>query len=167
MGRPAFAPLVDQLDNPSSTTRRNSAWAIGELTNMVPGERVSATTGLVALLNDANAWVRMAAARALGELRDRRATERLMAMLLDADWRARQMAAWALSELKDDQAVAALGSVLLSDARSEVRKGAAEALGEIKSAEALPFLRQAVNDPEPAVSAKAHWAIAEIEDTDG
>lgn len=167
MGRPAFAPLVNQLDNSNPTARRNAAWAIGELTNMLPGERASAATGLVALLNDADGWVRMAAARALGELRDRRATERLIAMLLDSDWRARQIAAWALSELKDDRAVAALGNALLSDPRAEVRRGAAEALGEIDNAEALPFLRQAVNDPEPAVSAKVHWAIAEIEDTDG
>ena len=40
-------------------------------------------------------------------------------------------------------------------------------LGEIRSAEALPFLRQAANDSEASVSAKAHWAIAEIEGTDG
>ena len=77
------------------------------------------------------------------------------------------MGAWALSELKDERAVKALGSVLLSDSRSEVRRVAAEALGEIRSAEALPFLRQAVNDSEAGVSAKVHWAIAEIEGTDG
>ena len=167
MGRAAFPSLVNQLDNGNATARRNAAWAIGELTNMLPAERTSATTGLVALLNDADAWVRMASARALGELRDQRATESLIATLLDSDWQVRQMAAWALSELKDDRAVKALGSVLLADSRPEVRRGAAEALGEIRSAEALPFLRQAANDSEASVSAKAHWAIAEIEGTDG
>jgi HEAT repeat protein len=70
-----------------------------------------------------------------------------------------------LSELKDDRAVATLCGVLLSDTREEVRRGAAEALGEIRSAAALPSLKQALNDP--AVSAKAQWAISEIEDTDG
>ena len=39
----------------------------------------------------------------------------------------------------------------------------AEALGEIRSAEALPSLKQALNDP--ALSAKAQWAISEIEDS--
>jgi beta-lactamase regulating signal transducer with metallopeptidase domain/HEAT repeat protein len=167
MGRAALPSLVNQLDNSNATARRNAAWAIGELTNMLPAERSSATTGLVALLNDADAWVRMASARALGELRDLRATESLIVTLLDSDWQVRQMAAWALSELKDDRAVKALGNVLLSDSRPEVRRIAAEALGEIRSNEALPFLRQAVNDSEAAVSAKAHWAIAEIEGTDG
>ena len=167
MGGLAFSPLVNQIDSPNATTRRNAAWAIGELTNMVPGERAGATSKLIALLNDADVWVRMAAARALGEVRDRRATEPLSATLLDSDWRARQMAAWALSELKDDRAVKALGSALLSDARVEVRRDAAGALGEIRSADGLPYLRQAINDPELAVSAKAQWAISEIEGTDG
>jgi len=167
MGRDAFPVLVDQLDNSNATARRNAAWAVGELTNMIPGERSGATTKLVFLLNDGDVWVRMAAARALGELRDLRATESLSAMLLDPDWRARQMAAWALSELKDERAVKALGNALVSDARAEVRRDAAAALGEIRSADGLPYLRQAINDPESSVSAKARWAISEIDDTDG
>jgi HEAT repeat protein len=65
--------------------------------------------------------------------------------------------------MKDDRAVNALCRVLLSDARSEVRRGAAEALGEIASVDALPSLRQALNDAEPGVSRQAAWAISEIE----
>jgi len=56
---------------------------------------------------------------------------------------------------------------LLSDPQVVVRRDAAEALGEIRSADGLPYLRQAINDPEAAVSAKARWAISEIDDTDG
>jgi HEAT repeat protein len=65
--------------------------------------------------------------------------------------------------MKDARAVPALSSVLLSDARAEVRRGAAEALGEIASAEALPSLKQALNDADPTVSTKVAWAISEIE----
>jgi HEAT repeat protein len=36
-------------------------------------------------------------------------------------------------------------------------------LGEIRSAEAMPALKQALNDPETSVRAKVAWAIAEIE----
>jgi len=75
----------------------------------------------------------------------------------------RQMTAWALSELKDDKAVNALCATLLSDAKVEVRRGAAEALGEIASQDALATLKQALNDPDPGVSAKVKWAIEEIE----
>ena len=162
-GRTAFAPLSDQLDNPNATVRRNAAWAIGELTNMLPGERSGAVPQLITLLGDSDEWVRMAAARALGELRDPRALAKLVATLADDNWRVRELVVWALSEMKDDRAVTALCNVLLSDARVEVRRGAAEALGEIRSSEALPALKQALNDRESGVSAKAAWAISEIE----
>jgi beta-lactamase regulating signal transducer with metallopeptidase domain/HEAT repeat protein len=163
MGRQAFGPLSQQLDSSNATVRRNAAWAIGELTNMIPGERSGAVPQLINLLGDSDAWVRMAAARALGELRDDRALTRLVATLSDDNWRVRELAVWALSEMKDDRAVTALCSVLLSDARVEVRSGAAEALGEIASTAALPSLKQALNDAEPTVSTKAAWAISEIE----
>jgi beta-lactamase regulating signal transducer with metallopeptidase domain len=166
MGRPAFVPLQSQLDSSNVIVRRNAAWAIGELTNMLPGSRASAVPQLISLLGDRDAWVRMAAARALGELRDDRASETLITTLLDSDWRVRHMVAWALSEMKDVRAVNALCIVLLSDAKAEVRRGAAEALGEIRSETALASLKQALNDPESSVSAKVKWAIEEIEDSD-
>jgi beta-lactamase regulating signal transducer with metallopeptidase domain len=162
-GRPAFAPLSNQLDGSNAIVRRNAAWAIGELTNMAPGTRATAVPQLITLLGDSDEWVRMAAARALGELRDSRALSKLVATLSDDDWHVRELVVWALSEMKDARAVTALCSVLLSDTRVEVRRGAAEALGEIQSAAALPSLRQALNDSEPGVSGKAAWAISEIE----
>jgi bla regulator protein blaR1 len=162
-GRPAFAPLTNQLDSSNATVRRNAAWAIGELTNMAPGERANAVPQLITLLGDSDEWVRMAAARALGELRDPRSLSKLVSTLSDDDWRVRELTTWALSEMKDARAVNALCNVLLADTRVEVRRGAAEALGEINSADALPTLKQALNDKEPSVSAKAAWAISEIE----
>lgn len=160
-GRAAFVPLSNELDSRNATVRRNAAWAIGELTNMVPGERAGAVPQLISLLGDSDEWVRMAAARSLGELRDERALSRLVATLADDNWRVRELVVWALSEMKDKRAVTALCAVLLSDVRVEVRRGAAEALGEIRSMEALPSLKQALNDSE--VRAKAAWAIEEIE----
>jgi HEAT repeat protein len=161
MGPPAFLPLTNQLDNANATVRRNAAWAIGELTRMPPSERDGAVPQLITLLNDNDEWVRMAAARALGELRNHTAVPKLIASLSDSEWRVRELVVWALSELKDDRAVAALCNVLLSDTNVEVRRDAAEALGEIRSPAALPSLKQALNDA--AVSARAQWAIDEIE----
>ncbi len=67
-GRRALVPLTNQLDSPNATVRRNAAWAIGELTAMLPGERSGVVPQLITLLSDPDEWVRMAAARALGEL---------------------------------------------------------------------------------------------------
>ena len=163
LGPHAFRPLANQLDNSNPSVRRNAAWAIGELTNMPPSDRWSAVPQLMTLLNDSDAWVRMAAARALGELHDHRAVTQLVATLSDDNWRVRELVVWALSETKDARAVTVLCTVLVSDPRAEVRRGAAEALGEIQSAQALPALKQALQDSEPGVSAKAAWAISEIE----
>jgi beta-lactamase regulating signal transducer with metallopeptidase domain len=160
-GSPAFVPLMNQLGSSNPTVRRNAAWAIGELTGMFAGQRAGAAPQLISLLRDPDEWVRMAAARSLGELRDSRALEQLVGTLSDDNWRVRQVVVWALAEMKDPRAVTALCSVLLADARVEVRRGAAEALGEIRSEQALPSLKQALNDAE--VSAKARWAIEEIE----
>ena len=162
MGRNAFVPLMNELNNSNAATRRNAAWAIGELTNMIPGERAAAIPQLINLLGDTDAWVRMAAARAIGEVRDRRASHTLTATLSDSDWRVRRLAAWALNEMKEERAVPALCDLLLADARVEVRVAAAEALGEIRSAAALSYLERALNDADADVRAKARWAIAEI-----
>ncbi|HXQ73531.1 MAG TPA: HEAT repeat domain-containing protein, partial [Pyrinomonadaceae bacterium] len=161
MGRPAFQPLTNQLLSEDATVRRNATWAIGELTNMPPGERDGAVPRLITLLTDPDRWVRMASARALGELRNHSAVPALVANLVDDDARVRELAIWALSELKDKSAVRALCQVMLSDLSAEVRRGAAEALGEIRDAEALPFLKQVLKDP--AVQDRAQWAISEIE----
>ncbi len=167
MGEPAFEPLTNELANANASVRRNAAWAIGELTNMSPGKRAGAIPQLVSLLSDSDEWVRMAAARALGELRDDRAGETLIATLSDSQWRVRELAAWALNEMKEERAVKALCNVLLTDVQAEVRRSAAVALGEIRSSEAISSLKQALNDPEPGVRDKAAWAISEIEDSDG
>ena len=45
---------------------------------MLPGERAGAVPQLITLLGDSDEWVRMAAARALGELRDERALTDLL-----------------------------------------------------------------------------------------
>ena len=139
---------MNQLGSSNATVRRNAAWAIGELTGMFPGQRANAVPQLISLLRDSDEWVRMAAARALGELRDERALDQLVGTLSDDNWRVRQLVVWALAEMKDARAVTALCSVLLADTRVEVRRGAAEALGEIASPEALPSLKQALNDAE-------------------
>ena len=120
---------------------------------------------LITLLGDSDAWVRMAAARALGEVRDARSADQLIAGLVDSHEGVRQISAWALGEMKDARAVQALCTLVVADTQSEVRIAAAEALGEIRNEKAVPSLKQALNDSEAGVRAKASWALNEILDS--
>ncbi len=167
MGTPALEPLTNALNDSNQSVRRNAAWAIGELTNMRGGERANAVPRLISLLNDSDEWVRMASVRALGEIRDERAVEKLISALSDAAWKVRELGAWALGEMKEERAVQTLCKMLLEDSYAEARVTAAEALGEIRSPQAVTSLNQALNDPETRVRDKAKWALSEIEDSDG
>jgi HEAT repeat protein len=162
LGRNALGPLMDQLDNSNAVARRNAAWAIGELTNMIPGQRAAAVPQLIALLRDTDPWVRMAASRAIGEVRDHRASEALIMTLSDADWRVRRLAVWALNEMKEQKAVRALSNLLIADARAEVRSAVVDALAEIRNAEAISALQKATNDADERVRTKALFALVEI-----
>lgn len=164
MGIRALEPLTNALSDPSASVRRNAAWGIGELTNMREDDRANSVPPLIVLLDDADEWVRMAAARALGEIRDERATEGLIAQLADRQWQVRKLAAWALGEMKESRAVEGLCKVLLSDAKSEVRVTTAWALGEVQDKRAVDTLCNAlVWDKESEVRRTTAWALGEIQ----
>jgi HEAT repeat protein/beta-lactamase regulating signal transducer with metallopeptidase domain len=165
MGTAAFEPLTNALNESNSSARRNAAWAIGELTNMREGQRANAVPRLVVLLDDSDEWVRMAAARSLGEIRDERATEGLIAHLSDREWRVRNMAAWALGEMKEHRAVETLCNLLRSDAQFEVRKTTAWALAEIQDKRAVETLCNVLqSDAQAEVRVTTAWALGETKD---
>lgn len=164
MGTAALEPLTRALNDANPSVRRNAAWAIGELTNMHDDERATAVPALVLLLGDADEWVRMAAARALGEIRDERAGEGLIALLSDSQGQVRKLAAWALGEMKEKRAVGSLCSLLQSDLQSDVRVTTAWALGEMQDRRAVEALCDAlVSDAQSEVRATTAWALGEIQ----
>lgn len=168
MGMPALAPLTNALNDTNPSVRRNAAWGIGELTNMEEDDRANSVPALVVLLDDSDEWVRMAAARALGEIRDERATEGLIAQLYDRQWRVRKLSAWALGEMKEKRAVETLCSVLVSDTQSDVRITSAWALGELQDKRAVEALGKAlVSDSESEVRRTSAWALGEIQSRKG
>lgn len=165
MGTAAFEPLTNALNESNPSVRRNAAWAIGELTNMRGGERANAVPRLVVLLDDSDEWVRMAAARSLGEIRDDRATEGLIAQLADRQWLVRNTAAWALGEMKEKRAVETLCNLLRSDAQFEVRKTTAWALAEIQDKRAVETLCNVLqSDAQAEVRVTTAWALGETKD---
>ncbi len=121
----------------------------------------SAVPALIRALRDDNRDVRLAAAMALGELRDRRAFEPLIVILKDEDWAMRHGAARALGNLGDPGAVELLIATL-KDKDENVRGAAAYALGELGDARAVEPLIAALKDEGGGVRYDAAEALGKL-----
>jgi len=138
----------------------------------------AAFDAVVAGLKDTDPGVRELAAETLGLVRDIRAVEPLLAALkhfgsgsIGSGIQASDAAARALDETEPKwrqgrpanrvvpEFVAALG-----DRYTDVRTGAAWALGQIRDARAVGPLIQALRDANALVRASAAWALGEIRD---
>jgi HEAT repeat protein len=103
----AVDSLVNTLGDQYATVREASALALGKIGSNL------ATLPLLATLDTSSLWaLRVAAANALGAIRDRRATPPLSSALRDRYATVREAAAGALGKLRDPDAVDPLISAL-------------------------------------------------------
>jgi HEAT repeat protein len=148
---------------------------------------------LLQQLTDGKRQVRETAARALGEMGDKRAVSQLIQALGDKYTKVREAAASALGRIGDERAapclVQALGDqsvrvrseavkalsqigpaamphviLALDHERWEVRERAVSALGSIGDQSALPHLVEALNDGKDAVRTAAASALGQLGD---
>ncbi|MCY3836735.1 MAG: HEAT repeat domain-containing protein [Anaerolineaceae bacterium] len=117
----------------------------------------AAVPSLVHALQDDQAAVRRAAAKALGKLGDAAALADLLRALTDVDVSTRRFAAQALGRIGHAAAVAALGDSL-RDADRKVREASGVALGKI-GRPAAPILIEALSDPDPEIGMHAIFAL--------
>jgi HEAT repeat protein len=118
---------------------------------------------LCAALLDKQLSVRLAAVRALGTLKDRRAIGPLCWATRDVTISVRLAATQALGAISDTRAVEPLCD-LLDDWNAEIREAALRALGAIKSPRSVESLCAALKDEVPNVRAAAVWALGELKD---
>lgn len=121
----AIPALIETLKNDPTYVRTSAAVALIEI-----GE--PSVEALIPLIKHANDEVGELAARALGEIGDKRAVEPLIAALKDKTREVRRYAAAALGNLGDARAVDALKEAE-NDGNFYVRYNASTALGKIKS----------------------------------
>jgi HEAT repeat protein len=95
--------------------------------------------------------VRQAVVRAIAEFRTPMAQKVLEAGLADDDKAVRIACCKALGRRVEAVSVKSLANVLRSDGEIDVRLAAAEALGQIKSPDAIPALAVALDDRNPAL----------------
>lgn len=164
MGAPALNFLIAATSNNADwNTRKNAAWALGEVEYDSPTARARGLQALNAALVDPHSEVQESAAQALGELKDKSTVDLLTAALTNADWKVRRAAARALAEIKDRAAVGAL-TASLKDEHPEVREAAALALAEIRDRSAVGALAESLKDQDANVREAAATALGEIRD---
>jgi HEAT repeat protein len=162
----AVEPLIAIMKGTNSMVSGRAAEALGKL-------GAPAVAPLIALLKDtgssSNALSdairynrQMAAANALGEIKDPSAVEPLIVALGDAFFNLRVSAANALGEIKDPRAVGPLVAAM-KDPDLRVRKAAAAALGEIGLPAVGPLVG-ALKDTSPDVRQSAAEALGRIKD---
>jgi HEAT repeat protein len=121
-------------------------------------------TALAALSQDADAFNRQAAARALGEIKDPRAMEGLFEAISDSDPIVRGAVYLALASFKKDPRVFPALTAGLKDDDFAVRGEAALALGRIQDDRAFDPLLNALRNGRPELREKAATALGEMGD---
>jgi HEAT repeat protein len=136
---PLLYPLLKDKDH---DVRKFAIDLLSEIQTDVDSSKI------VIMLDDENANVRAAAAKALGDLGYREAIPQLTRRLIDEEWVC-FYALQSLGELKAEEAIPAIASLLSSDSEA-VRFSAIETVGRMGSAAALPsliaFLPRATED---------------------
>jgi HEAT repeat protein len=141
---PLLYPLLKDKDH---DIRKFAIDLLSEIQTGVDPSRI------VPLLDDENANVRAAAAKAFGDLGYREAIPHLTRRLIDEEWVC-FYALQSLGELKAEEAIPAIASLLASHSEA-VRFSAIETIGRLGSAAALPalvaFLPKATEDEQQPV----------------
>jgi hypothetical protein len=136
MGSAAVRPLIETLQNPNYPARPLVASTLGQI-----GDR-RAVEPLIQALKDHDKLVRYHAALALGKLKDKRAVKPLIYALFDE--------------------MPPIGPDPLTGDPMTVRAAAAQALGELKAAEAVPALKVLLRDENRGVRRAVIQALGQI-----
>ncbi|MBF0170046.1 MAG: HEAT repeat domain-containing protein [Nitrospinae bacterium] len=152
----AVAPLMAALGAPNPAAKQAAMVGLGNINAQ------QAIDTLVEMLADDDFNVRKMAATTLGKLKAVSAVPALLPLLEDGKAAVRTEVVIALNHIKPDEAVEALGRVVAQDASYDVRKVAATALGNLRSAEATAPLLAALGDDHPPVRKAAIDALVNL-----
>ncbi|GAB4567976.1 MAG: hypothetical protein Kow0047_20550 [Anaerolineae bacterium] len=159
LGPIADASLIPQLSAALADDDPQVRWRAATVLGYIDDPRAVEELRLT-LLND-NSIAREAAARALARIGTPEAAAAVIPLLSEHDLSAERHLALATLEQMGDAAVEPLIAALQSE-RPALRRGAAEALGWIRSPRATAALAAALRDPSEAVRVEAAWALGQI-----
>ncbi|OLF53162.1 HEAT repeat domain-containing protein [Pseudomonas chlororaphis] len=153
---PVVAALCEALTDSDASVQEAAAQSLSLLKSSAAGRVILPWTG------HAEPRVRVAAFRALRELRHAEAAEAATRALDDPEAGVRREAVAVLGWLKQLQAVPALARLASSDPDTDVRRAATGALGLASDAQVLPALAQALLDSAWQVREEAATTLGKV-----
>ena len=156
IGEPAVDRLLEMASSSTPSVRESAIEALGSTSSS------RAIGRIVEALKDSNTNVRSAAIRALAETRSERGANELAAILRDESNLLRAQAGAALARL--GPAAVSVLVPMLNDTRPSTRQLAAEALGDIGSAEAVAPLLELIRRDQSGARLEAIEAVGKIGD---
>ncbi|WP_269850967.1 HEAT repeat domain-containing protein [Methanosarcina horonobensis] len=122
------------------------------------------TEKLLEALKSQKGYVRVAAAMALGQKKEKAATDPLLKMLTQDYPLAGHSAAMALGELGDERAVDTLMTELKNNEKDYIRSSTAVALGKMGAEEAVPYLIERLRDTKASVRSNSALILGKMGD---
>ena len=181
LGTAASGPLSAVLRDDDSYIRKSAARALGQIGWQAPDDTdrawffiaslqwdklpelgAAAVEPLLGVLDDKLAQVRLAAAQALGGIKDLRAVRPLLGLLDDPSAAVRLAAIKALGSIGDPEAVDPLID-LLQDENPAIRVSTAETLARLRGPQSVVPLVRALRDEDLLVREAVARALAELD----
>ena len=140
IGPSAAPPVRKALTTAHPEVRARAAQILGVIKDR------SSIPALLDALRGEFYTVRVQAALALGQICDPQTISALTQALKDTEPEVRAAACIALGKFADPRTFEAISNILLTDLQIDARQAAAQALGETKRTEAIPYLMEALHD---------------------
>jgi HEAT repeat protein len=135
---------------------------------MTDNDQESKVSDLIKKLQSDVLDTRQQAAYELHKLAEDKITETKKAIsslreaIKDEDWAVRKMSILVLGELNVAEDIPTIIDFLMNDNNTEVRIGSAEALGDLKAVEAIPYLLKTMEDSADMLRHVSTWSIGKI-----
>jgi HEAT repeat protein len=156
---------TDILEEALKAEEQNSTlYTSFALSKFEPEEPGNETEKLLEALKSESGFVRVAAAMALGQKKEKAATDPLLKMLTQDYPLAKHSAAMALGEIGDERAVDTLMTELKNNEKDYIRSSTAVALGKMEAGKAIPYLIERLRDTKATVRSNAALILGKMGD---
>lgn len=155
---------TDLLEEALKAEEQNSTLYTSFVLSNFEFESENETEILLQALKSEKGYVRVSAAMALGQKKEKTATDPLLKMLAQDYPLAGHSAVMALGEMGDERAVNTLMNELKNNGKDYIRSSTAIALGKLEAEEAVPYLIERLRDTRASVRSNSALVLGKMGD---